>query len=183
MHRLLLAIAVMLTLCLSLAACGRAPARAGAPPLLPTHPTATAPPDDPRDYTWLALQLRADDAMVVTSDQIDQTYLPATLPGGNPSLAFPNEASRVLRVNGETVRVYTYPSTTAANADAARVSSDGSTMCISSGSEGECAVNDSIAPPYFFKVGRLIVSYIGTHLDVARLLKRVLGPPFAGASL
>jgi hypothetical protein len=127
--------------------------------------------------------LRADGATVVTSDQIDQPYLPVGTSGGNSSTVFPNEPSRVLYVNGETVRVYTYPSTMAANAAAARVSPGGTMVCTPLGSETACAVDDSAALPYLFKTGRLIVLYVGDHLDVARLLKRALGPPFAGAPL
>jgi hypothetical protein len=127
--------------------------------------------------------LRADGATVVTSDQIVPPSLPVRTPGRNSSTVFSTEPSRVLYVNGETVRVYTYPSTMAANADAARVSPDGTTVCIPLGSETACTVDDSVALPYFFKTGRLIVLYVGDHPDVARLLKQMLGPPFAGTPL
>jgi hypothetical protein len=80
-----------------------------------------------------------------------------------------------MKVNGEQVEVYTYGSAEDANTDAARISSDGTTIT------GGTVINyDWVAPPHFYKQDRLIVFYDGSNDEIIQLLQEVLGPQFAG---
>jgi hypothetical protein len=69
------------------------------------------------------------------------------------------------------VQVFEYQSAERAAADAAQIGPDGNppTMMI-----------DWIAPPHFFRAGRVIVLYIGEDQSVVDLLTALLGSPFAG---
>ena len=78
----------------------------------------------------------------------------------------------VVGVNGYEVEVFEYPDATAAEADASLVSADG-------GSVGPTLVH-WVAPPHFYRRGRLLVVYIGEDPAVAEALESVLGPQFAG---
>jgi hypothetical protein len=89
-----------------------------------------------------------------------------------------------LSVNGAQVDAYEYATTSAAQADAGRVSSNGSTFRVDSGPYGSSVVNvDWDAPPHHYRRGRVIVSYIGDDRAIIGLLTAVLGLQFAGGSM
>jgi hypothetical protein len=78
------------------------------------------------------------------------------------------------------VEAYEYGTTSAAQADAGRVSSNGSTI---RGPDGQVVAVDFIASPHDFRRGRVIVSYVGDDRAMIVLLAAVLGPQFAGGPM
>ena len=77
-----------------------------------------------------------------------------------------------MKINGEAVQIFEYSTPSAANADAKLVSADGTTIGISKPTW--------MAPPYFFKSGKLIVLYVGGNQTIVELLRTALGNQFAG---
>lgn len=93
-------------------------------------------------------------------------------------------AGHALFVNGVQVAAYEYGTALAAQMDAARVSTDGSTFARGLWPLGGEGLNvDWIAPPHHFKKGRVIVTYIGGDSATIELLSAVLGPQFAGGAI
>lgn len=112
-------------------------------------------------YDGLMARLRTAGATVAPGESVEQPFL--AVPG------------RFLNINGTDVQVFEYASTNAARGDVARVAPDG------------CAVGNTIhinwiAPPHFYKQGRLIVIYIGSDTSILSVLSTALGPQFAGAT-
>ena len=87
----------------------------------------------------------------------------------------------LLRINGTAVDAFEYRTTLGAFYDTTRFSADGTTLRPSfipgGGQEGYL---DFIAPPHWFHQGRVLVLYVGRQADLLALLRRVLGPQFAG---
>jgi hypothetical protein len=79
---------------------------------------------------------------------------------------------QVFKVNGEDVQLFEYNSQSEAEAEAALVSPDGSSIGTS--------MPFWMAPPHFYKAGRIIVLYVGENAAVIEALDKVLGPQFAG---
>ena len=79
---------------------------------------------------------------------------------------------RIITVGDQDVQVFEYRTVSAAARDAGKLSPKGSSVGIS--------VPRWIAPPHFFKSGRLIVLYVGDNAHVVEALTDVLGPQFAG---
>ena len=78
-----------------------------------------------------------------------------------------------ITVNGEIVQVLEYLDTVLADAEAAQVSPDGSSV-------GTSMVS-WIGPPHFYRAEQLIVIYVGENQSVIESIETVLGPQFAGA--
>jgi len=91
---------------------------------------------------------------------------------GDVSQAFFSAAGKSLQLNGEELQVYEYPAPEAAEAEAALVAADGSSV-------GATKVN-WISTPHFFRAGNLIVIYIGENPAVLQGLQSLLGAQFAG---
>ena len=92
-----------------------------------------------------------------------------TLPrSSNP---FFSTNAQLVMVNDRTISAFEYISAAAADADAAKVSPDGSTV-------GNTMIT-WIGPPHFYKAGALIVIYAGTDDDVLGPLEQIVGKPFA----
>lgn len=106
----------------------------------------------------LSQALRDAEATVETGETVEQGFF--AVPG------------QILKVNGADVQVFEYESAEAMEADAAQVSTDG-------GSVGTSMVT-WIAPPHFFKSGRVLVLYIGEDTALLDLLRSLLGEQFAG---
>ncbi|MBA2702435.1 MAG: hypothetical protein H0U60_01100 [Blastocatellia bacterium] len=81
-------------------------------------------------------------------------------------------AGRVTNINGESVQVFEYATNSAAEADARRVSADGTTIGTSKPTW--------MAPPHFFRSGKLIVLYVGANQTIVNLLRATVGNQFAG---
>ena len=91
---------------------------------------------------------------------------------GDVSQPFFTVAGKSLQLNGEELQVYAYPAPEAAEADAALVAADGSSV-------GTTMLN-WISTPHFFRSGNLIVIYIGENPAVLQGLQSLLGVQFAG---
>lgn len=80
-------------------------------------------------------------------------------------------AGRALRVNGEAIQVFEYKNAKTGEKEAGQISPEGrpATTMIA-----------WIAPPHFFKSGKLIVLYVGEKPDVLKALENALGRQFAG---
>lgn len=133
-----------------------------APIVLNTACTERTPvsPGTVQDYATLANNLRAAGAAVEAV--------------GNVSQDFFSVKGQVIKVDGEDVQVFEYNDESAADAEAALVSPDGSLI-------GMTMVS-WVAPPHFYKAGRIIVLYVGDDQLAIDLLESVLGPQFAGRS-
>src|SRR2546428_292722 len=70
------------------------------------------------------------------------------------------------------VHVFEYASVSEVDAEAARVSADGSTV-------GTTQIS-RVSTPHFFRGNRLIVLYVGTDDRIIQMLASLLGPQFAG---
>lgn len=108
----------------------------------------------------LIQKLRASGATVaLTNERVSQPFF--------------SVRGRIMKINGEAVQVFEYRSPSAANADAKRVSADGSTIGASKPMW--------MATPHFFKSGKFIVLYVGRNQTILDLLRTSLGEQFAGA--
>jgi hypothetical protein len=110
------------------------------------------------DYVSFVDQLRAAGATVNPIGNIDRSFFAV---GGY-----------TLTADAESVQVYEYPTHDAMERDAALVSADGYTI-------GTTKVS-WIAPPHFYRAGRIIVIYPGADSVTLERLNTILGPAFAG---
>ena len=131
-------------------------------------PTDPIPPTTPivshggpvEDYVSLVDTLRAAGATID--------------PAGNVSQPFFAPDGQVLTVNGEDVQAFEFASAEEADAVAETVSAGGSAI-------GTSMVT-WVAPPHFYKAGKLIVLYVGCDGDVLDRLQETMGPQFAGGA-
>ena len=79
---------------------------------------------------------------------------------------------RIITFGDQDVQVFEYRTIKAAELDASKISGTGSSVSTS--------MPMWIAPPHFFKNGRLIVLYVGEKPSVLQALEDALGPQFAG---
>ncbi len=93
-------------------------------------------------------------------------------PAGEVTQPFFSVQGKIITVNGNDVQVFEYENATAADNEAALVSPDGSSVGTS--------MIGWVAPPHFYKAGKLIVLYVGESESVIGELASVLGPQFAG---
>jgi hypothetical protein len=92
--------------------------------------------------------------------------------GGLVSQPFFSVGGQIVRVNGEDVQVFVYADEASARADASRVSADGSQIGTS--------ILTWVAPPHFYRSGRVVALYVGSTGQIQSLLENLLGPQFAG---
>jgi hypothetical protein len=112
------------------------------------------------DYVSLIDNLRAAGATVDLGGEISQPFLSVN--------------GQLIKVNGEDVQVFEYRDGAIAEKEAALVSPDGSSIGMS--------LPFWVAPPHFYKAGKIIVLYVGENAAVMVVLENVLGPQFAGGS-
>ncbi len=93
-------------------------------------------------------------------------------PAGDITQPFFSVKGLVITVNGSNVQVFEYADANAADAEAALVSSDGSSIGTTMASW--------VAPPHFYEAEKLIVLYVGESEAIIDILESVLGPQFAG---
>lgn len=79
---------------------------------------------------------------------------------------------QIITVGGQDVQVFEYRTIKAAELDARKVTGSGSSVGTS--------MPMWIAPPHFFRNGRLIALYVGDKSSVLKALQDALGPQFAG---
>ena len=124
------------------------------------HVQSAARRKSSRDLVRLTEKLRRQGAAVVlTNEKVSQPFF--------------SVSGRIVEINGEGVQVYEYPRPSAADADAKKVSADGSSIGTSKPSW--------MAPPHFFKRGKFLVLYVGGNQTVLNVLRGALGSQFAGA--
>jgi hypothetical protein len=80
--------------------------------------------------------------------------------------------AQVVEVNGERLQIFEFADEEAAQAAAAMVSADGTSI-----GPNMLTWQDT---PHFYRVDRLIALYVGSDDDVLNLLQEGLGEPFAG---
>jgi hypothetical protein len=97
----------------------------------------------------------------------------ATTNVGDPVMQdFFTPEGQIITVNGADIQVFEYADAAAMESEAAQVAPDG-------GSIGTSMVTWMDAP-HFYKIGRLIVLYVGSDPAILDLLKQLIGPQFAG---
>lgn len=109
-------------------------------------------------YTNLVNDLRAAGVEVETAGEVSQPFFSAK--------------GKIIKSNGSDVQVFEYETAAAANAAASEVASDGRSIGRSYPSW--------IAPPHFYKKGKIIVLYLGDNATVMKVLEAALGKQFAG---
>ena len=84
-------------------------------------------------------------------------------------------------MNSQVLEVFEYPYLASAEADAARISPDGTKITEKSADNGTVA-SDFFwpAPPHFYRNGTLIVLYVGGDVGIMEALEAVMNPQFAG---
>jgi hypothetical protein len=128
-------------------------------------------------FSWTSLTA-PDTATAVRSLRAAGATVTEQESGGD--FGFLHGAPHPLLANGENVTIFEYAAPALADLDATSISADGSTFHTGIGPFGSVAVVDFIAPPHFYKTGRIIVLYVGHDAETLRLLQQVFGPPFAG---
>ncbi len=114
------------------------------------------------DYSTLLTKLRASGASVKEGEKVRQNL-------------FSVEGRSVL-LDGSDIQAFEYPTAAEMETASARVSPDGFTFTV-----GNMVSTESwIAPPHFYKSGRIIVVYIGSDNKTTASLESVLGKQFAG---
>jgi len=110
------------------------------------------------DTASLLRNLRASGARVEAAGPVEQPFL--------------SVEGRMVTLNGEGVQVFEYPDAAQMEAQAAQISPTGTAV-------GTSRVH-WIAPPHFFKRGRVLVLYVGEDRSVIEALEAALGGQFAG---
>lgn len=103
-------------------------------------------------------QLRAKGAVVKRDEDVSQPFF--------------SVKGQVLLINDEAVQVFEFRSVAVAEAEARRVNPAGTIIGTSSMSW--------MAPPHFYRQGKLIVLYVGDNARAKSLLENILGAQFAG---
>ena len=96
----------------------------------------------------------------------------AAQPAGQLSQPFISIPARLIAIDAEHVQVFEYPDEPSARADAAQISADGGRVWNS--------LILWVAPPHFYRQGRVLALYVGDRPDIKATLARLLGPQFAG---
>jgi hypothetical protein len=111
-----------------------------------------------QDLSTLMAALQASGLTVETGASVTQPFF--TVQG------------QTLTINGQDVQVFAYDTAQARDADAAQISADASTI----GNNMPSWTSD----PHFYKLGNMILLYVGQDQKILDILSNVLGPQFAG---
>jgi hypothetical protein len=125
---------------------------------VPATPSPIVQGDPTEGQASLMNDLRESGVEVELGDDIKQAFFAVK--------------GRILKVNSADVQVFEYASKETMEADAALVSTDGSSV-------GTSMVT-WMATPHFFKSGQVLVLYVGDDAAVLEALKNALGEQFAG---
>ena len=148
-----------------------------APDIEPLEPgevvTEPTPKDDVEDLDDLDEQLvRVDPGTGLLIDPLLATGAEVKVTGEVVSKDIFSVDGSVFEVNGERVQVMNYGDAAALEAEATRISPDGSSV-------GTHMVM-WVGPPHFFRSETSIVLYVGENSTVIEALTKVMGPQFAG---
>jgi hypothetical protein len=128
---------------------------------------ATLGPKPVTDYSTLLHYLRDSGASIVEKGEISEGFF--------------DIEGRKVAVNESNIEVYEYANAEAMEAEASCVSPDGFGIMKEWG-DGRWSGKQVgwIAPPHFYKAGRIIVFYCGDNDSIISLLENGLGTQFAG---
>ena len=141
--------------------------------IVPSKGAQTGSPDgsDASDYDYKSLR----DDLARAGATVEELGGPPESPIGF-SVGGPRVA-----VNGGLIQVYEFPDGRAANTEAEYVSPDGYNITVPLGGDRSMSTHsDWLAPPHYYKKGRVILRYVGDSMVVLEVLEAVLGPQFAG---
>lgn len=110
------------------------------------------------DYDGLLTALREHGVAVEPAGEIRQPFFPVV--------------GRALKLDGQDVQVFEFEDPEAVEAVVKTIGP--------SGSEVGGAIVEWVAPPHFYRSGRLLVLYVGEDISTREALASVLGPQFAG---
>ena len=79
---------------------------------------------------------------------------------------------KLIKINGKEVRIYEYANNSEMEKNAARISTDGSSI-------GDAMIK-WVGPPHFFKKGKIIVFYAGNDKNTVASIEKITGKQFAG---
>ena len=111
-----------------------------------------------RDYVSLVDNLRAAGAEVIPGETLSQPFFEVT--------------GQIIQVNGEDIQVFEFADEATVESATSQISPDGS-------STGTTMIT-WIAPPHFYRAGKVVVLYVGDNEEVINLLVSILEPQFAG---
>ena len=122
-----------------------------------------------KDYVSLVDNLRAAGATVD--------------PAGTGSALYFAPQRQLLTVNRERVETFEFASAEEADVAAGGVSATGSSI-VTTMADGTrmASMITWVAPPHFYKAGKLIVIYVGCDSDVIDTFQEAMGPQFAGGA-
>ena len=109
-------------------------------------------------YRSFVKSLRAETPSVRQEGEVEQPFFSVT--------------GKIVSLYGEQVQVFEYPSMAAADAQAARVSPDGTTVGTTK--------PQWLGTPHFYKKDALLVVYLGDNVKVLKALEARLGRQYAG---
>ncbi len=130
-------------------------------------------PSSVRDYASLIDNLNKSPATLEPKGDLSQPPFPQSIFSGT---------AKLVELNGENLIVWEYKDAVTAETEAKFVSPDGFDFRKppDSKSEGIGATVDYIAPPHWYKAGKIIVLYVGENQETIDLLETLLGQQFAG---
>jgi hypothetical protein len=142
--------ALLLVLTFTVSSCGNAATTV--PSTLPAKPPTV------EDQASFLAALQASNAKVETGDSVTQVFF--------------SPEGRIVTVNGQDIQVFEYEGAEAMESEASQVAPDG-------GSIGTSMMM-WMDVPHFYKVGRIIILYIGSDDQTLTLLQSIMGAQFAG---
>lgn len=83
---------------------------------------------------------------------------------------------RLILNKSESISVYLYQNSDKMEKDASYVSDDG--FSYNNGKKGVCV--EWVTAPHFFKLGNMIILYVGENPEIIHALEELAGPQFAG---
>lgn len=111
-----------------------------------------------QDLNTLMAALQAAGLTVETGESVTQPFF--TVPG------------QTIKINGQDVQVFAYDTAQAMEAEASKIAPDASTI----GTNMPSWMSD----PHFYKLGNMLVLYVGQDQKILDILSGVLGQQFAG---
>lgn len=110
------------------------------------------------DFNGLVAGLQAAGVTVESGEAVNQPFF--SVPG------------QTLKINGQDVQVFVYDTAQALETEASQISADANTI----GTSMPTWTSD----PHFYKLGRMLVLYVGQDQKILDILSGILGPQFAG---
>lgn len=111
-----------------------------------------------QDFNSLVAALQTAGLTVETGESVTQPFF--TVPG------------QTLKINGQDIQVFAYDTAQAMEAEAAQIAPDAGTIGTS--------MPSWVSDPHFYKLGNMLVLYVGQDQKILDILSGFLGPQFAG---